>query len=118
MKGLSNALAVALTIISQVVYSQDAGDIAFMNSTVDAARVACGGKGSSVDLRVKGSGSAESGRVIAQMIGAGARVSGEAEFSKAEWDGIESMRKEPARYAECVQKLIPMFLDRFKKKGS
>lgn len=47
-----------------------------------------------------------------------ADLKGDVEFTKGEWEGVQRVLKEKqadenARYRDCVERLTPMFLDKF-----
>lgn len=65
------------------------------------------------DVKLEGGGDAKVKLKLADM-----GVSGQAEFSKGEWQGVQRVLQEQqaydsANYRECVKKLTPLFLEKF-----
>lgn len=60
------------------------------------------------DIRVKGNGEAE---IKLKLAGIG--VTGEAAFSKAEWDDIQKTVEDNKDYRDCVKALSPIFIKKF-----
>ncbi len=72
---------------------------------VTMAERLCKTKGSATDIRVKFDGSAETGKVIAQVVGVGGKLTGTGEFSKSEWDGIR-FTNSPEQYVKCLELVL------------
>lgn len=64
--------------------------------------------GSYWDIRVKGGGEAAIKLKLAKL-----GITGEAEFSKGEWDGIKSTVEDSKNYRDCVKSLSPTFIEKF-----
>lgn len=64
--------------------------------------------GSYWDIKVKGGGEAAIKLKLAKL-----GLTGEAEFSKGEWDGVQKTVEDSKSYRECVRALSPMFLEKF-----
>ncbi len=60
------------------------------------------------DIRVKGNGEAE---IKLKLAGIG--VTGEAAFSKSEWDDIQRTVEDNKDYRDCVKALSPIFIKKF-----
>ena len=60
------------------------------------------------DIRVKGGGEAAIKLKLAEI-----GVTGEANFSKGEWEGIRSTVEDTKNYRDCVKSLSPIFIDKF-----
>jgi hypothetical protein len=99
-------LAAVGLVATAAVHAQLDSDVAAM------AERLCKTKGSSMDIRVKFDGSAETGKVIAQVLGVGGKVSGTGEFTRSEWDGIR-FTNSPEQYVKCLD----LVLSRIKKNG-
>lgn len=63
------------------------------------------------DVRVQGDGKATVG-ILAKELG----VSGKAEFSKSEWDGLRNTVENSIDYRECAEKITPIFVEKFSSK--
>ena len=72
---------------------------------VTMAERLCKTKGSATDIKVKFDGSAETGKVIAQVVGVGGKLTGTGEFSKSEWDGIR-FTNSPGEYVKCLELVL------------
>ena len=72
----------------------------------------CKTKGSSSDIKIKFDGTAETGKVLAQIVGINGKITGTGEFSKSEWDGIR-FTNSPDAYVKCLD----LVLSRIKKNG-
>lgn len=103
---LRSFFVIAGIAMSPMVHAQSDTDVASM------AERLCKTKGSSTDIRVRFDGSAETGKVIAQVLGVGGKVSGTGEFTKSEWDGIR-FTNSPEQYVKCLD----LVLSRIKKNG-
>jgi hypothetical protein len=66
----------------------------------------CRTKGSSTDIVVKFDGSAETGKVLAQIIGVNGKVTGTGDFTRREWDGIR-FTDSPEAYVKCLDLVLP-----------
>ncbi len=64
--------------------------------------------GSYWDIRVKGDGEAGIRLKLAKL-----GLTGEAEFSKGEWEGVRSTVENSKSYRDCVTKLSPIFIEKF-----
>jgi hypothetical protein len=61
------------------------------------------------DIKVKGSGEAG---IRLKLLGLG-KVTGESTFSKGEWEGVQRTIEDSKDYRDCVEKLTPVFLEKF-----
>jgi hypothetical protein len=116
MRGKLCMLFVAGALLSSGSIAQSSGgtDAAFIAVVVDALQKLCGMKGASTDIKVKGIANVEGSKIVAQLVSANVR--GEAEFTKAEWEGVIREKQNAKAATDCTQALFPLFLDRFKKK--
>ncbi len=64
--------------------------------------------GSYWDINVKGDGEASVKLKLAKL-----GLTGEAEFSKGEWEGIQRTVEDNKNYRDCVKTLTPVFLSKF-----
>jgi len=60
------------------------------------------------DMKIKGNGEAELKLKLADL-----GLTGEAEFSKGEWEGIRTTVENNRDYRDCVKTLAPLFLEKF-----
>ncbi len=60
------------------------------------------------DIKLKGDGSAKIG-----LLFKGFKAAGDVEFSKGEWEGVKSSVEDTADYRECVELILPVFVDKF-----
>lgn len=103
------------SVISNLASAQTGGnDADLIAAVVEAAQKVCGMKGASTDIKAKANASAEGSKVVAQLVNA--KINAEAEFTKAEWEGIERAKQDVKTQTDCTQNMTPLFLDRFKKK--
>lgn len=79
---------------------------------ISASQKLCSTSGTSSDVKIVGTGEASTSKVVAQLVGAGGKVTGTVEFTRAEWNGIEAFRHDAPSYLKCVD----MVTARFKKK--
>lgn len=103
-----------LTGITLPVSSEETSAGASMVEIVGGVQKLCGGSGSGVDLSVVGNTSVSTSRAVSLVVNG--KIAGEATFSKSEWDGVRAMRDDSKTYAQCVQALTPLFVDKFSKK--
>ena len=87
-----------------------------MNDIINGVQKLCGGSGEGVDISVIGSGSVEASKAVSLIVNG--KLSGTASFSKSEWDGVRAMRDDAKSYAQCVQNLTPLFVNKFQKKSN
>ena len=64
--------------------------------------------GSYWDVKVKGDGSASVKLILAKL-----GITGDAEFSQGEWDGIRASIEDSADYRDCVKYSLPFFIEKF-----
>lgn len=74
--------------------------------TVEIAEKLCKTKGSSTDIKVKLDGSAQTSKILAQVIGVNGKISGTGEFTRSEWDGIR-FTNSPDAYIKCLELVLP-----------
>ncbi|MCW5212282.1 hypothetical protein VU04_05170 [Desulfobulbus sp. TB] len=60
------------------------------------------------DVNMKGDGVAS---VRLKLLGLG-KVTGEGTFSQGEWDGVKRTLEDSKDYRDCVEKLVPIFLNK------
>jgi hypothetical protein len=82
-----------------------------MTAISEAVQKLCGGKGSRSAFSVKGAASASTSKAVSLVVDG--KVTGEATFTKEEWDGVRAVQDDAAGYSACVQKLTPTFIDKF-----
>ncbi len=88
-----------------------------MESIVKNVKDVCAAPGKSGQYwEVKGGGQADAGIKVKLLGSAG--IKGNVEFTKKEWDGIQQVLREHqanenARYRDCVERLTPLFLQKF-----
>ena len=100
-----SAQFILFALLSTPLFAQD-GDVLSM------AERLCKTKGSSSDIKIKFDGSAETGKVLAQIVGLNGKITGTGEFTKSEWDGIR-FTNSPESYVKCLD----LVLSRIKKNG-
>lgn len=60
------------------------------------------------DIKVRGNGKAELKLKLAEL-----GITGGAEFSKGEWQGVKSTVENNVNYRDCVKELTPIFVEKF-----
>jgi hypothetical protein len=92
----------ALTCVASITNAQT--DMGSNTQLVNAAKGICSATGVATDVSFDASGNA-----TVPLGKAG--LSGAAHFSRAQWDGIVAMQRDPGKYVECLQVTLP-FLSR------
>lgn len=82
-----------------------------MTEITEAVRKLCGATGKRSEFTVKGGGSVGASKAVSLVVDG--KVSGEASFTNEEWDGVRAVQNDSAGYTSCVQKLTPIFIDKF-----
>lgn len=109
MKSYRIIFGVILIII--VLPSYASNDANILNQITDNIMKVCDkpeNAGSYWDIKVRGDGDAEIKLKLADI-----GVTGEAAFSKSEWDGIQRTVEDNKDYRDCVKSLSPMFVEKF-----
>lgn len=112
----STFLATVLIGLSWSAFAEEQPSGASMTDIVAGVQKLCGGTGSGVDLTVTGEGQVQTSKAVSLVVNG--KLAGVTTFSKSEWDGVRAMREDSRSYAQCVQNLTPLFVDKFSKKKS
>ncbi|THB72822.1 MAG: hypothetical protein D6B28_04865 [Gammaproteobacteria bacterium] len=107
---LFNGAVVALAVLFSALVNANEGDGNIAQITENIMKV-CDkpeNAGSYWDIKVSSDGEADIKLKLADI-----GVTGEAAFSKVEWDGIQKTVEDNKDYRECVKDLAPIFVKKF-----
>lgn len=100
-------LVVSVAVLSSSVFANEST----MKNITDNIMKVCDkpeDAGKYWDMKVKGNGAAELKLKLAEF-----GVTGGAEFTKGEWQGVRSTVENNKNYRDCVKQLTPIFLEKF-----
>lgn len=100
-----------IVLLTPFSNSYAAPNEASMNEITEAVQKLCGGKGKRSEFSVKGGGTVGASKAVSLVVAG--KVTGEATFSDEEWDGVRAVQFDSANYTACVQKLTPIFIEKF-----
>jgi hypothetical protein len=95
-----------VTLTSGLIFGYSLSFAQIDNDVVAMAERLCKTKGSSTDIKVRIDGSAATGKVLAQIVGADGRITGSGEFTRSEWDGVK-FTNSPEAYIKCLELVLP-----------
>ena len=101
------ALVLGFSSAASYTYSQD-NSISDITDNIAKVCDKPGKAGSYWDIKVKGDGAAEIKLKLAKL-----GLSGEADFTKGEWEGVKSTVENSKDYRDCVKSLSPLFIEKF-----